>query len=131
MQRTCKTPRAKAIILSFLFFGFLISCDCIQQLQGFVIDAETGEPLSDIFYTRDNLLKEKPVNINDPLYNYYRKTDSVGWFLDFRLAHGLRCKPPLVLWFEKEGYKPVRLEWQRNKSNRDTLVVELHRKETR
>ena len=127
MQRSCKTNRAKKMTLLFFFLALMTSCDCMQQLQGFVIDAETGEPLSEVYYTRDSLLTEKPVDINDPLYNHYRKTDSVGWFLDFRLAHGLRCKPPLVLWFEKEGYKPVRLEWQRHKSNMDTLVVELHR----
>jgi|SRR5690606_10411600 len=135
MQRTSKIPipRAKTTKLLFLFFGFLISCDCIQQLQGYTIDAETREHLSEIFYTRDSLLteKEKLVDINDPLYHFHRKTDSVGWFLDFRLADGLTCKPPLVLWFEKEGYEPIRVEWQRNKSNMDTLLVELHRKESR
>jgi len=133
MQRTCKTHRAKTMTLLFLSLGFMVSCDCIQQLQGFAIDAETREPLSEVFYTRDSLLteKEKLVDINDPLYPYHRKTDSGGWFLDFRLADGLTCKPPLVLWLEKEDYKPVRLEWQRNKSNMDTLVIELHRKETR
>lgn len=135
MQRTSKIPipRAKTTKLLFLFFGFLISCDCIQQLQGYTIDAETREHLSEVFYTRDSLLteKEKLVDINDPLYHFHRKTDSVGWFLDFRLADGLTCKPPLVLWFEKEGYEPIRVEWQRNKSNMDTLLVELHRKESR
>lgn len=135
MQRTSKIPipRAKTTKLLFLFFGFLISCDCIQQLQGYTIDAETREHLSEVFYTRDSLLteKEKLVDINDPLYHFHRKTDSVGWFLDFRLADGLTCKPPLVLWFEKEGYELIRVEWQRNKSNMDTLLVELHRKESR
>lgn len=129
MQRTCKIRRAKTIILSFLFFGLLTSCDCIQQLQGYAIDAETREPLSEVYYTRDSLLteKEKLVDINDPLYHFHRKTDSVGWFLDFRLADGLTCKPPLVLWFEKEGYEPLRVESSRDKGL-DTLVVKMHKK---
>lgn len=129
MQRTCKIRRAKTIILSFLFFGLLTSCDCIQQLQGYAIDAETREPLSEVYYTRDSLLteKEKLVDINDPLYHFHRKTDSTGWFLDFRLADGLTCKPPLVLWFEKEGYEPLRVESSRDKGL-DTLVVKMHKK---
>ena len=129
MQRTCKIRRAKTIILSFLFFGLLTSCDCIQQLQGYAIDAETREPLSEVYYTRDSLLteKEKLVDINDPLYHFHRKTDSVGWFLDFRLSDGLTCKPPLGLWFEKEGYEPLRVESSRDKGL-DTLVVKMHKK---
>ena len=133
MQRSCKTNRAKKMTLLFFFLAFMTSCDCMQQLQGFVIDAETGEPLSDVTYSRDRQLTEdeKLLDINDTMYHYLRRTDSTGWFLDFRLAHGLRCKPPLVLWFEKEGYVSVRLEWQRNKSNMDTVVVELYLKENR
>lgn len=129
MQRSCKTNRAKKMTLLFFFLALMTSCDCMQQLQGFVIDAETGEPLSEVYYTRDSLLteKEKLVDINDPLYHFHRKTDSVGWFLDFRLADGLTCKPPLVLWFEKEGYEPLRVESSRDKGL-DTLVVKMHKK---
>lgn len=115
--------------LLFLTLGLFASCDCVQRLQGYVIDAETREPLSEVYYTRDSLLteKEKLVDINDPLYHFHRKTDSVGWFLDFRLADGLTCKPPLVLWFEKEGYEPLRVESSRDKGL-DTLVVKMHKK---
>lgn len=129
MKRTCKIQRAKIRTLLFLFLGFMASCDCMQRLQGYVIDAETREPLSEVYYTRDSLLteKEKLVDINDPLYHFHRKTDSVGWFLDFRLADGLTCKPPLVLWFEKEGYEPLRVESSRDKGL-DTLVVKMHKK---
>ncbi len=129
MQRTCKTNCAKIMTLLFLTLGLFASCDCVQRLQGYVIDAETREPLSEVYYTRDSLLteKEKLVDINDPLYHFHRKTDSVGWFLDFRLADGLTCKPPLVLWFEKEGYEPLRVESSRDKGL-DTLVVKMHKK---
>jgi len=33
----------------------------------------------------------------------------------------------LVLWLDKEGYQPVRVEWQRNKSSLDTLIVKLQK----
>lgn len=132
MKRICKIQRAKIRTLLFLFLGFMASCDCMQHLQGFAIDAETKEPLSKVFFTRDNPLteEEKLVDINDPLYHYHRKTDSTGWFFDFRLAHGLHCKPPLVLWLEKEGYEPLRVESSRDKGL-DTLVVKMHKKVAR
>lgn len=105
----------------------------MQQLQGYAIDAETGTPLSGVVYSRDQPMteEEKMLTPDDTMYSYLRQTDSTGWFLDFRLEHGLGCKPHLVLWFEKEGYEPSRVGWQRHKSNMDTLRVALHRKETR
>lgn len=133
MQRTCKTNRAKTMTLLFLILGLFASCDCVQRLQGYVVDAETGQPLSEVFYSRSSLLtaEEKQYDRNDTLYRYPLQTDSTGWFMDSRLTDGFSCKPPLVLWLDKEGYEPVRLEWQRNKSSLDTLLVELHRKEIR
>lgn len=129
MQHKCKIHQGKTTTLLLLILGLLASCDCIQQIQGFAIDAETGEPLSEVFYSRSTLLtaEEKRYERNDTLHPYQRRTDSTGWFMDWRLADGFSCKPHLVLWLDKEGYEPVRLEWQRNKSNMDTLVVELHR----
>lgn len=123
--------RLKTVILFPLVFGVLLSCDCVQRLQGHVIDAETGQPLSAVFYSRDSLLTEteKQYERSDTLHRYQRRTDSTGWFMDMRLANGFNCKPHLILWLDKEGYQPVRLEWQRNKSNLDTLVVRLHKKE--
>jgi|SRR5690606_7306251 len=133
MQLFGKTQRVKTTTLLFLLLGFLTSCDCMQQLQGYAIDAETGTPLSGVVYSRDRPMteEEKMLTPGDPMYSYLRQTDSTGWFLDFRLEHGRCCKPHLVLWFEKEGYEPSRVEWQRHKSNMDTLRVALHRKEIR
>ncbi len=42
-----------------------------------------------------------------------------------RLADGLTCKPHLVLWFDKGDYDPVKIK--SNKSNTDTLVVEMNK----
>lgn len=129
MQHNCKIHRAKRTILLFLILGLLASCDCMQRIQGYAIDAQTGEPLSEVFYSRSSLLtaEEKHYERDDTLHLYQRRTDSTGWFMDWRLANGYNCKPRLVLWLDKEGYIPVRLESSRDKGL-DTLVVKLHKK---
>lgn len=120
--------KLKYFVLLSLCLG-TISCDCIQRLQGYVIDAETGQPLSEVFFSRSSLLteEEKKYERNDTLHRYQLRTDSTGWFMDGRLANGFNCKPHLVLWLDKEGYQPVRVEWQRNKSSLDTLIVKLQK----
>lgn len=132
MQHNHNTNRVTTMPLLFLILGLLASCDCMQRIQGYVIDAQTGEPLSEVFYSRDTLLttEEKQYDRNDTLHIYQRRTDSTGWFMDWRLANGFNCKPPLVLWLDKEGYEPVRLESSRYKGL-DTLVVKLHKRGSR
>ena len=131
MQHNCKIHRVKTKIPLFLILGFLASCDCMQRIQGYAIDAQTGEPLSEVFYSRSALLtaEEKHYERNDTVHSYQRRTDSTGWFMDGRLANGFNCKPPLVLWLDKEGYEPVRLE-SSLENGLDTLVVKLYRKAT-
>lgn len=120
--------KLKYFVLLSLCLG-MISCDCTQRLQGYVIDAETGQPLSEVFFSRSSLLteEEKKYERNDTLHRYQLRTDSTGWFMDGRLANGFNCRPHLVLWLDKEGYQPVRVEWQRNKSSLDTLIVKLQK----
>lgn len=132
MQHNHNTNRVKTTILPFLIVGLLASCDCMQRIQGYAIDAQTGEPLSEVFYSRSALLaaEEKQYEHGDTLHRYQRRTDSTGWFMDWRLVNGFNCKPRLVLWLDKEGYEPVRLESSRDKGL-DTLVVKLHKKAIR
>ncbi|WP_143037788.1 hypothetical protein [Paenimyroides marinum] len=129
MQHNHHTNRLKTMILLFLILGLLASCDCMQRIQGYAVDAQTGEPLSEVFYSRSTLLttEEKQYERHDTLHLYQRRTDSTGWFMDWRLANGFNCKPRLVLWLDKEGYEPVRLESNRDKGL-DTLIVKLHKK---
>jgi len=67
----------------------------MQRIQGYAIDAQTGEPLSEVFYSRSTLLtaKEKQSERNDTLHRYQLQTDSNGWFMDWQLANGFNCKP--------------------------------------
>lgn len=130
MRQINNTYRVKSTLLLFVILGFFTSCDCMQRIQGYVVDAETGEPISAVAYGRDILLtaEEKRQDSLQYYHNYRVFTDSTGWFMDWRLASGFNCQPILVLQLEKEGYEPVRLEWKRKQSNMDTLVVKLHRK---
>ena len=131
MHHTNKTHRAKMTTPLLFLLGLLTSCDCMQRIQGYAIDGETGQPLSGVFYSRSSLLtaEEKQYERNDSPHRYQLQTDSTGWFMDGQLANGFNCKPHLILWLDKEGYQPVRLEWQPNQSSLDTLVVRLHRKD--
>ena len=129
MQHNHHANRVTTMPILFLILGLLASCDCMQRIQGYAVDAQTGEPLSEVFYSRDTLLKaeEKQYKRHDTLHFYHRRTDSTGWLMDFRLANGFNCKPHLVLWLDKDGYEPVRLESSRDKGL-DTLVVKMHKK---
>lgn len=44
---------SSTLILLILSLCLLISCDCVQYLQGYVIYAETGKPLRNLYYSRD------------------------------------------------------------------------------
>ena len=63
----------RALILLILSLRLLISCDCVQYLQGYVIYAETGKPLRNLYYSRDFFLTsvEKQNLDKDNLYRHH------------------------------------------------------------
>lgn len=132
MQHYGKIKDIKSTLLLIIILGLLVSCDCIHRIQGYAIDAQTGKPLSEVFYSRDSLLRteEKQVERTDTFQRYHPSTDSTGWFMGWRIVNGFTCRPHLVLWLDKEGYEPVRLKSSRNKGL-DTLVVKMHKKNSR
>ncbi|WP_148044330.1 hypothetical protein [Sinomicrobium pectinilyticum] len=105
-----------------LLFGF-ISCDSMQSLQGYVVDAETGQPLPGVEYRRYDRKKELRDTIGP--YGLIRppQTDSLGWFSDYKIDNPLW--PRMKLRFEKKGYKPVDIKWKPRMDNRDTLKILL------
>lgn len=66
------------------------SCDCLQHVQGVVIDFDTKAPISNVMVIKDE---------NRVIY-----TDSLGNF-NFTSVTGslFRC-PKVILSFQKEGY---------------------------
>ena len=71
---------------------FLTSCDCYQQVQGTVIDKETGIPLQGV--TVFNKTKEWSKTT----------TDTTGHFELSNISGGFRC-PPMTIVFENTSYK--------------------------
>lgn len=69
MQHNHNTNRVKTMTLLFFILGLLASCDCMQRIQGYAVDAQTGEPLSEVFYSRGTLLtaEEKQYERQDTL----------------------------------------------------------------
>lgn len=75
----------------FLYvLAIFTSCDCLQHVQGVVIDFDTKSPISNVMVIKD---------INRVIY-----TDSLGNF-NFTSVTGslFRC-PKVLLSFQKEGY---------------------------
>ena len=79
----------KKIFLAF-FLITSVSCDCIQEASGTVIDAKTGLPLEGVSY------KGSWEN---------QTTGQNGRFFYHGISGGLFGCPPVTFVFEKEGYK--------------------------
>lgn len=93
----------------------LCSCDCMQHLQGRVLDAKTHEPIGRaVFYEKGE-------------GEYPAYTDSLGNFWDYQITNGLTCRPRLTLIIEKEGYKSHKIKWKPRKQQ-DSLVIYLEPK---
>ena len=82
--------RIKINILLVFIFAVFTSCDCLQHVQGVVIDSETQLPINNVKVMRD---------ADRVIY-----TDSVGNFEFTSMTGGLFGCPKISLSFEKEGY---------------------------
>jgi len=80
----------KTSILLVFISAVFTSCDCLQHVQGVVIDSETQLPIDSVMVIRD----AKRI-----IY-----TDSLGNFEITSMTGGLFGCPKIVLFFEKEGY---------------------------
>ncbi|MDR1336918.1 MAG: hypothetical protein LBK22_08825 [Tannerella sp.] len=88
--------KLKIGILIFALAAF-VSCDCLLDVQGTVIDAETRQPLSDVTVKKDAALA---VHAGDTEVC----TDSIGNFNFSALTGCFLNRPAILLSFEKEGY---------------------------
>ncbi|MGB0915966.1 MAG: hypothetical protein ACPGU4_00130, partial [Flavobacteriales bacterium] len=125
------------------------SCDCVTQINGYVIDANTKEPISNVSvslvtnnYTRDdfgvitdslsvterqkiiaengNAEKWEQTGTDNMIRRVSLKTDSSGFFNVF--WHTGFC-PEYELKLEKEGYKILTIDGE--EISRDTITFEL------
>ena len=77
----------------------LTSCDCLQHVQGVVLDAETQLPIDSVMVI-DNNLTDSLSTTDLIIY-----TDSIGEFDFTSMAVGLFGCPKISLSFKKEGYE--------------------------
>ena len=96
---------------------FLISCDCIQEATGIVLDRKTRKPIENVSIGKYE--KEDTSN------SYSKKIYSgkTGQFDYHSTSGGFRKCPDLVLYFSKQGYKTSKMTFESVSSN-DTVFLE-------
>ncbi|WP_242917412.1 hypothetical protein [Pontibacter liquoris] len=88
--------KRKALIIGILFL--LSSCDCIQEVHGTVLDAETSEPIDSVYVYKQN--DENDFGYTDPQGHFDVESISGGLF---------RC-PPMTVELKKEGFEMTATE---------------------
>jgi len=99
----------KVCVLIFISVIFT-SCDCVQRVEGVVIDAETQLPIDKV-----KIMKADTEN------TFVEYTDSLGNFEFYAISGGLFGCPKILLSFEKEGY--IKINKKYNPSTRNVVVI--------
>jgi 5-hydroxyisourate hydrolase-like protein (transthyretin family) len=95
----------------------LISCDCIQQATGIVLDSQTRKPIEHVSLGK----YEKVDSTNSYTSRIY--TDRQGYFDYQSTSGGLRKCPDLILYFSKQGYKTSKMTFDSFSAN-DTVFLD-------
>ena len=103
----------KISILTFIVV-VVVSCDCLQHVQGKVIDSETQQPISEVIVQKDT--------------GYVIYTDSIGNFDFTTMTGGLFGCPKIKLSFEKEGYIKTSKEYKSCCTDNVIVVLEKQTK---
>ena len=99
----------KISLLLFIVTAFA-SCDCLQHVQGVVVDSETQSPIDKVMITKD---------ISGIIY-----TDSLGNFEVTSMTSGLFGCPKVSLSFEKEGYNKTNKTYKSCCTDNAVVVLE-------
>ena len=118
-KKNCLSLLLNTIILQ------LYGCDCIQKIEGIVVDGNTHRPLSGVIYTKEPLTEAQKRLILNDRSNYQPITDSTGRFSAMNIASGFTCKPHMIIYLEKEGYTPQSIKWTKKMHPKDTILVQL------
>ena len=100
----------RVTILVFIVVAFT-SCDCLQHIQGVVVDSETRLPINKVMAKEDSR--------NRAIY-----TDSLGNFEITSMTGGILGCPKISLSLEKEGYDKVKKKYKCCTGN---VVIALER----
>ena len=94
-----------------LIIAIFTSCDCLQHIQGSVIDSKTRLPIEKV------MIKE---NSRELVIH----TDSLGQFEFTSMTGGLLGCPKISLSFEKEGYIKTRKKYKSCCTDNAVVVLE-------
>lgn len=96
------------------------SCDCLQHVQGVVLDADTQLPINNVRII-NNYLADSLQNTDMIIH-----TDSIGEFDFTSMAVGLFGCPKVSLSFEKKGYEIIDKKYK--SCCTDGVIINLKKK---
>ena len=99
----------KPIYLILILF-VLSSCDCIQEIDLFVIDKDSGLPINGVKVSDS----KSQINL----------TNTQGQFNYYNISGGIGGCPDYILKFEKSGYVTQSIKYS-SSSNSDTVFLEV------
>ncbi len=86
------------IILTLLTLTILISCDCLQNVTGTIVDKRTNKPIDSAYVYKEN-------RKNDNSFS-----DKKGDFVVESISGGLFGCPPMTVVISKKGYETQTIE---------------------
>jgi len=106
----------KLFLLSILLL-ILYSCDCIQHVQGYVIDSSTLQPIDSVelsrYYHKQNYY---PLEVKT-------YTDSIGRFDYSAMTGGLFGCPKVRFYVVKSGYELYQKRYRSCCTDNDTIKL--------
>ena len=87
-----KNTKRTYILILIVFINLFISCDCLQNGSGIIVDEETKKPL-------------KNVEIKEIGKDFIQNTDENGYFEIRHISGGLFSCPDMTIIVSKKEYK--------------------------
>ena len=106
--------KQKLLNYSLGFIAMLFaSCDCVREVQAVVLDTSTGQAVEAVMVREAHGQELEIARIQTDINGHFTFRDiSGGWW---------HC-PDVVLYFEKEGYQPVKKQF-RSFTEADTVFL--------
>ena len=87
-----KNTKRTYILILVVFINLFISCDCLQNGSGIIVDEETKKPI-------------KNVEIKEIGKDFIQNTDENGYFEIRHISGGLFSCPDMTIIISKKEYK--------------------------
>jgi len=105
----------KTITYLILIMLLSQSCDCLQHVQGYVVDSSTLQPIDSVSISQ---FYKVPI---DKRLDDKRYTDSIGGFEYMSISGGFFRCPSLTLYYDKEGYEIYEKKYRNCCRDNDTI----------